>query len=277
MDLITADNGVSADGGLQGTLGVSLPKSLTERGFFVVVYLPPLFPFSSWAASWQKLSMRVKGPPMTWSTPKMWRRAGTNTRPCVRFVRATPNNVLMSLSPCKTGLLLQLLLLHDKRLDRWWIQTTDRYFRRVGAHDCTGRSFPRHKPRGWQWGSDERQSCCTLNLKYSSRLPCVVWWAELLLKHQTGIISLKYSYASQPYMIIIFKGILDWSPPKKIFLLIFLLKQMLDCSFHEFVKESTQSGLNTVWPLTSVNYRALCCAIKLGFLEPCVSVLCTLN
>lgn len=199
MDLITADNGVSADGGLQGTLGVSLPKSLPGRGFFVVVYLPPLFPFSSWAASWQKLSMRVKGPPMTWSTPKMWRRAGTNTRPCVRFVRATPNNVLMSLSPCETGL---LLLLHDKRLGRWWIQTTGRYFRRVGAHDCTGRSFPRHNPRGWQWGSDDRQSYCTSNLKYSSCLQCIVWWAELLLKHQTVLISLKYSYASQPCMII---------------------------------------------------------------------------
>lgn len=51
MDLITADNGVSADGGLQGTLGVSLLKSLTGEGFFfvVVVHLPPsvLFQFLS--------------------------------------------------------------------------------------------------------------------------------------------------------------------------------------------------------------------------------------
>lgn len=34
MDLITADNGVSADGGLQATLGVSLLKSLMGEDFF---------------------------------------------------------------------------------------------------------------------------------------------------------------------------------------------------------------------------------------------------
>lgn len=37
MDLITADNGVSADGGLQGTLGVNLLKSLMGRGFFLLL------------------------------------------------------------------------------------------------------------------------------------------------------------------------------------------------------------------------------------------------
>lgn len=48
MDLITADNGVSAGGGLQGALGVRLLKSLMGEGFFfVVVHLPPLFSFSS--------------------------------------------------------------------------------------------------------------------------------------------------------------------------------------------------------------------------------------
>lgn len=34
MDLITADNGVSAGGGLQGALGVRLLKSLMGEGFF---------------------------------------------------------------------------------------------------------------------------------------------------------------------------------------------------------------------------------------------------
>lgn len=115
--------------GIAGNTGGEPPKESHGRVFFFfVVHLPPLFSFSSWAASWQKLSTRVKRPPMTWSTLKMWRRAVTNTRPCVRFVRATPNNVLMSLSPCETGwLLLPPLPLHDKEMGRWWIRPTERF------------------------------------------------------------------------------------------------------------------------------------------------------
>lgn len=116
--------------GIAGNTGGEPPKDSHGGGFFffvVVVHLPPLFSFSSWAANWQKLSTRVKRPPMTWSTPRMWRRAVTNTRPCVRFVRATPNNALMSLNPCETGwwLLLLLLLLHDIKLARRWIRMTE--------------------------------------------------------------------------------------------------------------------------------------------------------
>lgn len=102
IDLITMDNRVSADWDWMGRWGES-PKESQGRGFFFYYYSLSVFSFSSWAPSWLKLSMRVKGPPMTWSTPRMWRRAVTNTRPCARFVRATPNNVLMNLSPCETG------------------------------------------------------------------------------------------------------------------------------------------------------------------------------
>lgn len=39
MDLITADNGVSADGGSQGALGVRLLKSLMGEGFFLLLFI----------------------------------------------------------------------------------------------------------------------------------------------------------------------------------------------------------------------------------------------